>query len=180
MRLSLYKFSPELSLHSSVPHRTLRNLRGTTWHKNGGAPFAGSAQLQRARACARHGVCGYHVWSHVGRIRELNILKSQLVRIAGRRPDLKPIGRWKRTTCRAQPPPKADLGAILQTRRRRRRGPDLKPILGVLCGPEGAQGARKFWGFKYTQQPKYDSYSQKLLVFLVELEHFELNSNIVK
>ena len=124
--------------------------------------------------------CGYHVRSHVGRVRELNILKSQLVRIAGRRPDLKPIGRWKRTTCRAQPPPKAVLGAILQTRRRRRRGPDLKPILGVLCGPEGAQGARKFWGFKYTQQPKYDSYSQKLLVFLVELEHFELNSNIVK
>ena len=60
-------------------------------------------QLQRARACARHGVCGYHVRSHVGRVRELNILKSQLVRIAGRRPDLKPIGRWKRTTCRAQP-----------------------------------------------------------------------------
>ena len=85
-------------------------------------------QLQRARACARHGVCGYHVRSHVGRVRELNILKSQLVRIAGRRPDLKPIfgvlcgpeGGSVRLAGRS-PPPKADFGATLQTRRRRRR-----------------------------------------------------------
>ena len=101
--------------------------------------------LRARRSCSArehaHGTacCGYHVRSHVGRVRELNILKSQLVRIAGRRPHLKPIFGYFAD----QKAPKAR---------------EIFGVLSILSSQNTTVIRKNCWSF------------------LVELEHFELNS----